>query len=264
MSLPPAKRVIYKKNPLTQVLCELKFMPILAIDANDKSLADFQDRIRSDFPLYQALPFHPSNVSVFGNFQMPGVLVNSLSGVQNPVCHMFVKEDGLCQIDLKRDSIIFATRKYERWEDFIFELEEPLSALLEIFKPSDYTRIGLRYTDLFVRSKLGLDDVPWSDLINKPFAGVLASEVGERVTGVDSIYELDLGDDLGKLRVALALVKNEESEICFLLDSDFHLDRKTPIEDAKEVLGILNENSRNLLHYAIKGKLHDAMEPMEP
>ena len=48
MPFPEAKRIIYRKNPLDQVICQLRFPPILKIDAEVP--AKFQDRIRGDFP----------------------------------------------------------------------------------------------------------------------------------------------------------------------------------------------------------------------
>ncbi|MCH7755956.1 TIGR04255 family protein, partial [candidate division KSB1 bacterium] len=50
MPFPEVKRVIYKKNPLDRVICQLRFSPILKIDAEIP--AEFQDMIRADFPNY--------------------------------------------------------------------------------------------------------------------------------------------------------------------------------------------------------------------
>ena len=46
-----SQKIIYKKNPLDRVICQLRFPPILKIDTElpDK----FQESIRNDFPEFQ-------------------------------------------------------------------------------------------------------------------------------------------------------------------------------------------------------------------
>ena len=53
MPFPEATRVIYHKNPLTDVICQLRFPPILKIDSEIPSL--FQDTIREQYPLTPVL-----------------------------------------------------------------------------------------------------------------------------------------------------------------------------------------------------------------
>ena len=45
------KRVIYQKNPLVEVILQIKFPTILSINAKDP--VDFQDAIRQEYPIYQ-------------------------------------------------------------------------------------------------------------------------------------------------------------------------------------------------------------------
>ena len=47
---PDAPRVMYERNPLVEVICQVRFPPVLRIEAQ---LPDaFQDRIRDVFPIY--------------------------------------------------------------------------------------------------------------------------------------------------------------------------------------------------------------------
>ncbi len=50
MPFPEVQRVIYRKNPLEQVICQFRFPAILRIDT--ETPADFQERIRNDFPQF--------------------------------------------------------------------------------------------------------------------------------------------------------------------------------------------------------------------
>ena len=50
MPFPEVKRIIYKKNPLDKVICQLRFPTILKIEKEIP--AEFQERIRKEFPNY--------------------------------------------------------------------------------------------------------------------------------------------------------------------------------------------------------------------
>ena len=67
MPFPEVKRVIYKKNPLDRVICQLRFAPILKIDAEIP--ADFQEMIRADFPNYSEKMTHQIDSLKQGNFR---------------------------------------------------------------------------------------------------------------------------------------------------------------------------------------------------
>lgn len=47
------ERVIYAKRQLVEVICQLRFPEILKIDVSEP--ADFQERIRRDYPQYEKL-----------------------------------------------------------------------------------------------------------------------------------------------------------------------------------------------------------------
>ena len=262
MPFKKTERVIYKKNPLEQVLCQIRYTPILTIDS--KLPADFQDYIREDFPLYEEIQGFQHEITTGLNLQMSNFSINPITNVGVIKNYVFMTEDTNWRIDLTRDYISLATKKYERWQEFLNILQKPLKALCEIYEPSVFTRLGLRYINLFKRSYLNLYTSDWKDLIHEPFAGILSSEINKFVKGFDSIFELDLNDDFGKVRIATALVEDTDNEICFLLDNDFYIDQKVMINDALRYLNILNSNSTNLMPYAIKEKLHNAMEPIKP
>ena len=50
MPFPKSKRVSYKKSPLQEVICQVRFPPILSIDVDVPAL--FQDTIRKDYPYF--------------------------------------------------------------------------------------------------------------------------------------------------------------------------------------------------------------------
>jgi uncharacterized protein (TIGR04255 family) len=54
MPFPDAPRVIYEKNPLETVICQLRFPAILQISATPP--VAFQDSVRKVYPLFQEKP----------------------------------------------------------------------------------------------------------------------------------------------------------------------------------------------------------------
>ena len=49
-----SERVIYTKNPLESVICQLRFPVILRIGA--KPPVEFQEALRKDYPLFREIP----------------------------------------------------------------------------------------------------------------------------------------------------------------------------------------------------------------
>jgi len=156
MNLPEFERVIYKHNPLVEVVCQLRFPPILKISHQEP--VEFQDRIRVKYPLFETTKVQlPSEIS-----QMVQQLGLPL---QSDIAYSFKSEDQRWSLSITKDFIALATSSYERYEQFKQRLEEAIEIFESIYKPSFYTRLGLRYQDLIIRSKLGIEDKDWSELI---------------------------------------------------------------------------------------------------
>lgn len=261
MPFPEVKRVLYAKNPLDQVICQLKFPPILRIDA--ETPVAFQEAVRGVF----------SNFSEAGEWRVEippeaklpissDILRQALQsvGIKN---YEFSSEDGNWKINLTRMFVALTAKKYERWEEFREKLAIPFKALLEVYAPDYFSRIGLRYIDVIKRSVLGLDDVSWKELLQPYVLGIAGSpDVGDHVSNFESKYELDLADEQSLVRIITKLVKTVDTdEICCMIDSDFHNIHKNAIDSVFERLDFFNSRATRLIQWAITEKLHRAMEP---
>jgi uncharacterized protein (TIGR04255 family) len=164
MNLPEFERVIYKRNPLVEVVCQLRFPPILKISHQEP--VEFQDEIRFKYPHFEtAKAQFPSEIlQIVQQLGLP---------LQSDIAYSFKSEDQRWNLSITKDFIALTTSSYERYEQFKQRLEEALEIFEHIYKPSFYTRIGLRYQDLVIRSKLGIEDKNWSDLIAKHIASEL-------------------------------------------------------------------------------------------
>src|SRR5207249_3887147 len=97
---------------------------------------------------------------------------------------------------LSRESLMFRTTAYTRWEEFRGRLERLQATFEQIYRPASYNRLGLRYVDIVQRSRLGLNDVSWSDLLKPYIAGELsAEEFGENIDSASRQLHCQLGDN---------------------------------------------------------------------
>lgn len=261
MPFPETRRVIYKRNPLDNVICQLRFPPILKIDA--ELPAQFQELIRQDFPTFNekvdlVLPEEPPPATL----PSPEML-RQLLQPRSMKNYSFVSEDDNWTINLTRTFLAISTNHYKRWEEFKSKLEGPRNSLEKIYEPSYFTRIGLRYIDVIKRSTLGLANTDWNELLNPAILGILSDRdiMGDAISH-DCTNEIKLEEYDAIVRVHTQLVKEDGGrEFFFLIDSDFFKPTKTMISEAIGVLNFLNSRASRLIQWCITEKLQSAMEP---
>lgn len=261
MPIPKADRVIYNKNPLEKVICQLRFPPILKIDSDVPS--DFQELIRDYFPNYQERVEILHEYPIIGSDNIPSQLNQKIRKPTSIKNHNFSTADETCKLNLTRTFLSITTSKYSRWEDFQKNLEIPINALVKTYNPAFFTRIGLRYIDIFDRSKLNLENIPWNELLTAPFLGLLSSPIEDDLISCESKYEINLEDKESLLRVITAFADNiQTKEKCYLVDSDFYFPKKSEVDQYLIKLEFLHEQAIRLIRLVITDKLHQAMDPM--
>ena len=119
--------------------------------------------------------------------RIPHELLSEMLRTANTKNHEFSSEDGQWKINLTRTFIALSTGNYKVWEDFKKKLEIPLTALIHVYSPSYFSRIGLRYKNVIQRSTLDLAGVSWTKLLRPQILGVLVdSEVSQFVQNLES------------------------------------------------------------------------------
>ncbi len=255
MPVPPAQRVVYARDPLAEVIVQLRFPAILKIGtvAGAGDLARFQDEVRGEYPLV----LEPKMQLV------PGVSLELLQSVGVAVnhAHEFVSADELHKVSLVRAALSLSTLSYTRWEAFRKQIQAVLQAFGDVYRPAFFERIGLRYRNQIVRSTLGLGDEPWGSLLEPLVAGPFLSEPLAADVGyfhAETQIKLERGDK-ATLRFGLPLVVTGEPT--FIIDNDLFAESKTEVSDALQVLDRLHAASGPIFRGCIRERLHLAMEP---
>ena len=252
-------RCIYRNNQLAEVVCQFRFPEILKIAAEIP--ADFQEAIRADYPRYQARKENP-----LPKFQ--GAPGNLQLQKQEPVTnYQFSSADGTWRVNLTSKFISLASSKYTRWEDFAARLDKPLAAFIQLYKPAYFERVGLRYLNFISRSQLGLEGVPYRQLIAPCYLGPLAEEEVQEASASRCSVDAEMalrGGCRVKLHAGPGLVKRgnqEDREIKFIFDQDLYMPGQLPLNLVAGALQTLHGQADSIFRGAITDKLHEAMEP---
>jgi uncharacterized protein (TIGR04255 family) len=260
MPFPQSPRVIYGQNPLIEVICQLRFAPVLRIAA--ELPAGFQERIRGRYPLFeQKIPEQ--------QLELPPAIAKQVKiqlGAPGAVAYEFATDDEEWAIVLARDSLSLSTSNYRRWEEFRSNLSAAWKPFVEEYAPGKLTRIGLRYRDVIQRSEVGLTETPWQELLQPYIASELAAPgVRGEIEQVAHQIVIRLPEHDGRVRVQHGFATNQETkEECYLIDSDFYSERKTDPADAQAILDYFNQQSGRLFRWCITPRLHEAMRPTDP
>lgn len=266
MPIPDSEKVIFKQNIIDRVICQLKFHPILRIDS--ELPAAFQERIRAEFPKFREteniIVEPPPNLSAAISVDQ----FKQMFRLPSDKNYEFSSDDSSWKVNLSRTFISISGDNYERWTQFREKLDMPLNALLDIYAPNNFTRIGLRYVNVIKRSALKMENVEWTELIQPFVLGILSkSEMQDHIKNFQSVYEIKLLDGKSYVKLAAKFVqaveKGERGELCFMIDNDFFLLGKIQIEEAQEKLRYFNIRAARLIQWCITERLREALGPQK-
>ena len=242
-------RTVYQNAPAHEVICQLRFPTILSI--NNVEPADFQEEIRDIFPQY-----------LRKQDPVPGP-----PGQNQPVTNYhFLSEEGQWKLNLTKDFIALSTLLYPGWEEFARHLDQPLAAFIRSYRPAYFQRVGLRYINLLSRAALGLDGVPWRELLAPAYTGGLQEEdvpeedfLGwncESLLRLDNSCRVKIRSGLGRLQQ-----KDLEQETRFILDLDLSMGDRVSCTLAAGALETLHAHGIRVFEGAVTDRLRAAMEP---
>lgn len=252
------ERCIYQKNQLMEVVCQLRFPTILSIGT--KEPAEFQDEIRDVFPRYEVRQEQlPAKVT-----PIPGQKPKVEPGKQ-VVNHCFRTEQGEYFINLTPNFISLSCNRYHSWEEFARMMDRPLAAFIRTYAPAYFERVGLRYLNGFSKEALGLEELPWKELIQPAYLGLMASEDVPEQAFARCLQDVELSLPGGcrlKMKVGPGMVKRGNvQQGRMIMDLDVFMAGNIPVNLAAGSMQTVHTHAGSIFRGAITDTLHDAMEP---
>lgn len=254
-------RCHYRSNQIAEVICQLRFPEILSIGTT--APAAFQDAIRDEFPQFIRRQDLPAP-KITG---MPGHL--SLENQPGVINYQFSSADGTWRVNLTSRFISLTCNRYSSWEDFAKKLDKPLAAFIQIYKPAYFERIGLRYLNFISRYELGLEGVPFSQLIAPCYLGPLMEEDVQEANSTRCNIDAELNIRGGcrlKVHAGPGFVKKNgksDQEVKFIFDQDLFMPGQVPVNLSAGALQTLHAQAWSIFRGAITDRLHDAMDPID-
>ncbi len=249
----------YRANQIAEVICQLRFPEILSIAAS--APAAFQDAIRDEFPQFIRRQDMPAP-KISG---VPGHL--TLENHPGVINYQFSSADGAWRVNLTSRFISLTCNRYSSWEEFAKKLDKPLAAFIQIYKPAYFERVGLRYLNFISRYELGLEGVPFSQLIAPCYLGPLmeedVSEAAATRCNIDAEIAIRGGCRL-KVHAGPGFVKKNgqsDQEVKFIFDQDLFMPGQLPVNLSAGALQTLHSQAWSIFRGAITDRLHDAMDP---
>ncbi len=260
MAFPEVSRSRYEISPLDEVVCQIKFPPILRIEA--ELPAAFQEQVRADFPLFETVKAGP-----YANLppELADLVLPGGTGSAS-LEHVFETndEDRTWRLGLSRSKLSLSTVDYGQWEKFRQRLAGPYTALVKEYAPALFNHICLRYRNVIRRSRLPLEpDIPWSELLRSPLCGFLAaSELRDEVVMARMTAATRLPNGAGLLDVEYGLAQKEpDDETAFVIDAHLFSNGPTEPTDAFDRLDALHRQAGFFFRWCITDRLHDALRP---
>lgn len=181
--IPPADRFQLEKDQLAQVICQIRFSPVLRVRQDD-AVIPFQETIRQTYARY-------------GKQQGVHVLLTP-TGIQQQTAedpqHRFEDTDGIFRAVLAADFIALETTTYSDIDDFADRISTLASAVQEHFAPAEIQRVGLRFINE-LRFTAADPKTEMIDAIEPRLLGAAgAPELADVVHGSQQVLELH-GED---------------------------------------------------------------------
>ena len=265
MKIKSTERVIYSKNPLVEVVCQIRFSPLLQLQ--EESPRSFQEQFCvTHYPILEITG--EQNVSI----RLDALRNENVEAKQSKVASIyhFYSPDKKWKLSVSSVFITLTCYEYERWEIFSAKFYEAVEAFFRIYPVKFCERVGLRYRDIIEREKLGLTQVPWKNLLHPYVTGFFAADdmiKGGLLDEENVISQVNQSvlklEDCGLLLNIGLLFNPEDKTTAFMIDSDYHVENLIELtaSNIETTCTSLHNNAGGFFRHCITPQLHAALDP---
>lgn len=222
LRFPQAEHLPLSNPPLTEVVCQIRFPPILRIA--EETPSKFQEMIRTRFPIFKTE--HGLEIQF-----SPGQPIKPLG--QRPPVHRFLDKDEIRTVSLGFDFFAISTTHYESWQSFADDLYFIAEAVLTEYKVPFSTRIGLRYINALnvENTKTKTFDPDVLKILKTELTCLLTTEeIQSPRLALTQIRARQDDDGEFSFRTGIVQQPEEDGELSFLLDFDRYYDEKLELD----------------------------------
>lgn len=248
---PEVKEIKLKNPPISEVICQVKFPPILKIG---KELPiNFQDVVRPVFPGIDIEQGVQIQMGVSPAEEKP--LIDA-----SPKIFRFKSPDGKQAVSLSIDFFALSSKQYTGWVDFSEKLSFVKSAFLKEFNPSFVSRIGLRFINRFNLENVGADNFEEVlDLFRSDLTCLIRSNTWS--DPVESLSQIVLSNENRKLVFRYGM-RRENQNPFFILDFDCFEEFQQDFSDISNKINEYHDVIYSAFRWCLKEKSLEKFQPV--
>jgi uncharacterized protein (TIGR04255 family) len=189
-----------EKCPLKEVICQIKFPPLLEI--SQKLPVQFQTRIRKRFPDFS---------------QRPNIVLDSIQPL--PSDFEFINSDDNIRVALTYSSLAIATTNYISWESFRKQLNFVFNSFIKVYGEVPTSRLGLRYVNELTLENTETTSI--NELLDSLNNNLNCLIINDSWTLPNkALHQLSIGDDDNEITIRYYAEFQPKTKI--ILDFDYY------------------------------------------
>ncbi|WP_166804420.1 TIGR04255 family protein [Cryobacterium algoritolerans] len=242
---------MFEQAPLTLVLCQVRFPPILAL-LSAAGVTGFQTALRDVYPVFLE-PEHSASINL-----SPGSI-----GVDAhaPVWKLRDEKQNWT-VGIAIDFVSLETDSYTSMEEFLSRFDHVLKALRRTLRPAESLRVGLRKVNV-LKSKTANQTFGLVGMVRRELLGPLAvAEFPAPISGAAS--HLQFQDDDSSLVVRSGLSRDDSGALVFVIDMDYFTERPYEIDGGNSLTMLMthfSEGATSFFHWAIDDDYKATLKP---
>jgi uncharacterized protein (TIGR04255 family) len=208
--------------PLSEVICQVRFPPILKLA--EQIPIDFQERVRHRFP-----GFNEQHGLMLRLEPREGQALPSVGAELRGRTYGFPTADEVSVATVSVNFYALTTHRYTVWEEFAADLTLIHDAVVATFDPVYATRIGLRYVNVLTAESTGKDTIEEiADMLRAELTSLLQTPAWDWPSEMLNTVVIPDGEAKMILRTGL---QPPDQVPGIVLDIDYFEEGTLPLED---------------------------------